>query len=58
MNKTEYQVTENDPALGEKCGMCNKEIQVGDLVHPVETHQSRGNIEFNVDRVYYHSLCH
>ena len=54
----EYQVKENDPALGEKCQICNEEIQIGDIVHPVETSQKRGDIEFNVDRVYYHSGCH
>lgn len=54
----EFRVTESDPALGEICPGCNREIQIGDIVYIVKTHQKRGDIEFNVDCVYYHSLCH
>lgn len=54
----EHRVGENDPALGEMCPRCNREIQIGDVVYTVETHQKRGDIEFNVDYVYYHSRCH
>ena len=55
---TDFRVTKNDPALGEICSVCNREIRVGDVVHLVETFQKRGDIEFNVDYVYYHSGCH
>lgn len=58
IQEIEYHVKEDDPALGERCQICGEKIQVGDLVHPVETSQRRGDIEFNVDYVYYHSLCH